>query len=256
MTTELMEISEQMNQNFTVQLKNTHGYITSPPVHTCGGTGGWRRAVYLDMTDPNTGCPYGWNMTDCSKRTCGRASDGQFTCDSVTYPVYGGEYSQVCGRIKAYQWGWAGGFGGYSAYNYGQHTLDSAYFNGVAAIHGSPRQHIWTFSAGAAENYPGGNWFLCPCDVNAVSPVPPFINDNYFCESGYIHPTTGYRYTLHSDDPLWDGSGCHSSSTCCSLHDPPYFTKTLNTTTTDDIELRLCVLQDSSTMDIAVEFIC
>ena len=31
-------------------------YDSSVHVHTCGGTGGWRRAVYLDMTDPNTDC--------------------------------------------------------------------------------------------------------------------------------------------------------------------------------------------------------
>ena len=42
-----------------------------PPVHTCGGTGGWRRAVYLDMTDLNTDCPSGWRETGYSKRTCG-----------------------------------------------------------------------------------------------------------------------------------------------------------------------------------------
>ena len=73
--------------------------------YTCGGTGGWRRAVYFDMTDPNTNCPSGWNMTEYSKRTCGRATDDWSTCDSVFFPVTGGPYSQVCGRIRAYQWG-------------------------------------------------------------------------------------------------------------------------------------------------------
>ena len=51
--------------------------------YTCGGTGGWRRVVYLDMTDPNTDCPSGWNMTNYNIRTCGRSSDGYDTCDSV-----------------------------------------------------------------------------------------------------------------------------------------------------------------------------
>ena len=45
-------------------------------VDCCGGTGGWRRVVYLDMTDSNTNCPSGWNMTKSNIRTCGRASDG------------------------------------------------------------------------------------------------------------------------------------------------------------------------------------
>ena len=32
-------------------------------------------------------------------------------------------------------------------------TLDDAYFSGVVVTHGSPRQHIWTFAAGAVENF-------------------------------------------------------------------------------------------------------
>ena len=34
--------------------------LPSSPVFTCGGTGGWRRVVYLTFTDPNTPCPSGW----------------------------------------------------------------------------------------------------------------------------------------------------------------------------------------------------
>ena len=52
-TTELMKI----NESLTEQIINNSGGLK------CGGTWGWRRAVYLDMTDPNTNCPSGWNMT-------------------------------------------------------------------------------------------------------------------------------------------------------------------------------------------------
>ena len=34
-------------------------HINSLHIYTCGGTGGWRRVVYLDMTEPNTNCPAG-----------------------------------------------------------------------------------------------------------------------------------------------------------------------------------------------------
>ena len=234
------------------EIKNT---IISPPVHTCGGTGGWRRAVYLDMTDNNTDCPSGWRETGYSKRTCGRAIDGRFTCDSVTFPVSGGEYSQVCGRIKAYQWGLTRGFDGYSQ---GQNTIDDAYFSGVAVMHGSPRQHIWTFAAGVVENYTVGVSTLCPCDTMFNISIPPFVGENYLCESGYIYP--GYHdreswYTFHSNDTLWDGRDCHSSSTCCSLHNPPYFTKSLNRPTTADLDLRICTYRPMNREDIAVELI-
>ena len=219
----------------------------------CGGTG-WRHVVNLNMTDPNTDCPSGWRETGYSKRTCGRASDGVFTCDSVTFPVSGGEYSQVCGRIKAYQWGLTFGLDGYRQ---GQTTIDDAYFSGVAVMHGSPRQHIWTFAAGATENYTYSQ-YNCPCDTTYNIRIPPFVAEDYFCESGYVHP--GYnaprvRYSLHSNDPLWDGRDCHSSSTCCSFHNPPYFTKTLSTPTTDDIELRLCSINDLIYENVAVELI-
>ena len=64
-------------------------------LYKCGGTGGWRRAVYLDMKNPYTNCPSGWSLTDYSKRTCGRSGTGGHTCDSVFFPVGGGPYSQV-----------------------------------------------------------------------------------------------------------------------------------------------------------------
>ena len=77
-----------------------------------------------------------------SKRTCGRASTGSMTCDSVFFPVSGRPYSQVCGRIRAYQYGLPDAFYGYN--HDGQTTIDSAYVSGVAVMYGSPQQHIWT----------------------------------------------------------------------------------------------------------------
>ena len=44
---------------------------TALPTH-CGGPG-WRRVVFLNMTDPSHVCPAGLNLTTYSKRTCGRA---------------------------------------------------------------------------------------------------------------------------------------------------------------------------------------
>ena len=227
--------------------------------YTCGGTGGWRRAVYLDMTDLNTNCPPGWSETNYSKRTCGRATDGENTCDSAYFPVCGREYSQVCGKIRAYQWGWTPGFFG----NYiGLSSINEAYFSGVAVMHDSPREHIWTFAAGGVENGNGDSnvnqYTLCPCDTSVNIPIPPFVGNDYFCESGYVWPGSyipSLALLFHSDDPLWDGDGCTSNSTCCSLNNPPTFTKTLATLTTDDLELRLCFHHHSEYMDIAVELI-
>ena len=230
---------------------------TTPTItpHTCGGTGGWRRVVYLDMTDPSTTCPSGWQLTGYSKRTCGRASTTAYTCDSVTFPVSGGEYSRVCGRIKAYQWGVTQVF--YS-YHYGYVTsIDEQYVSGISLTHSTPRQHIWTFAAGLSEGNPTSS-SACPCDTSITIRVPPFVGNDYFCESGVNEPLGGggSRYLrLFPNDALWDGENCLSSSTCCSLHNPPYFVKQLPTSTTDDIEARICVFYNSNSENIAVELV-
>ena len=251
---EISQKIEEHDNHITTELMRMNQTLTDYIGDKCGGTWGWRRAVYLDMTNPNTNCPSGWQLTGYSKRTCGRVGTGSFSCDSVFFPVSGGPYSQVCGRIRAYQYGVPEAFSAYV--NAGQTTIDSAYVSGVAVLYGSPRQHIWTFANGAWENDTRHQAYNCPCDTNGVISVPPFVGEDYFCESGYLWPgytnTTDW-YRLHSNDTLWDGRGCHSTSTCCSLHNPPYFTKPLSQTTTDDFELRMCFYESASYDNIAVE---
>ena len=138
-------------------------YLEQLAVHLYGGTGGWRRVVYLNMTDPNSTCPSGWQLTGYSKRTCGRATSGRRTCDSAIFPVSGGEYTKLCGKIKAYQWG---GPDAFEAYHLGHvTTIDDAYVAGVSLTHGSPRKHIWTFANGAEDSNPTEPW-VCPCDAS------------------------------------------------------------------------------------------
>ena len=251
-------ILNEMSQRFGNRIKdglihNLTEKITNAR-YTCGGTGSWRRAVYLDMTDPNTNCPSAWQLTGYSKRTCGRVSTSTRTCDSVFFPVSGGPYSQVCGRIRAYQYGLLAGFWGYDCLQ--QTTIDSVYVIGVVVMYGSPRQHIWTFATGAWENKSSS--VNCPCDLSGSVSIPPFVGEDYFCEAGYVYP--GYRncsaeYTFHPNDILWDGRDCHSTSTCCSLHNPLYFTKTLNQTTTDNLELKMCIHDLPRFENIAVELV-
>ena len=136
--TSFIQLHQHQANNITLKLETIKGYVEQLPVYTCGGTGGWRRVVYLDMTDPSTTCPSGWQLTGYSKRTCGRASHGTFVCDSVSFPVSGGEYNKVCGRIKAYQWGSPDGF--YLPQQ--APTMNSGYVDGISVTYGNPRQHI------------------------------------------------------------------------------------------------------------------
>ena len=249
------EKSLELYQNLTHQLESIQsGVNTLHGPYTCGGTIGWRRVVYLDMTDSHTTCPSGWQLTGYSKRTCGRVSTGLWTCDSATFPVSGGEYTRVCGRIKAYQWGATLAF---SSYHDGYRTtIDGAYVAGVSVTHGSPQQHIWTFAAGMQEGNPPWT-YSCPCDTSRDIRVPPFVGEDYFCESGVNEVWNNNRHwhTFHSTDTLWDGEDCLPSSMCCSQHNPPYFIKQLPTPTTDDIEARVCLYYTSSSANIAVELV-
>ena len=93
------------------QLVNETVYdIAASNSHTCNGTRGWKRIAFINMTDTSYSCPAGLNLTSYSKRTCGRSHLGEHGCSSTTFDVGGLPYSQVCGRIKGYQFGEADAF--------------------------------------------------------------------------------------------------------------------------------------------------
>ena len=230
--------------------------ILSGAVSSCNGSPGWRRVGFVNMTDPSQDCPPGLNLTSHSIRSCGSSHHTQRDCSSTTFSVSGQVYGQVCGRIKAYQYGATLSFYQHLRFRRGN---EQSYVDGVSLTHGTAgdRKHIWTFTAGHAEedilNLPS---VLCPCDsTNSTFPhSPPFVGDDYFCETGNNNNIDPYR-TFFGSDPLWDGEGCGSTSTCCQFNNPPWFTKTLPTPTTDDIELRLCHFLDQTFADVPIELI-
>jgi hypothetical protein len=102
------------------------------------------------------------------------------------------------------------------------------------------------------EDIFGTTDILCTCDTSDPTVTsPPFVGDDYFCETGNTNSSP--FQTFFGNDPLWDGGGCGSNSTCCQFNNPPWFTKTLPTPTTDDIELRLC--HYDTLTDIPIELI-
>ena len=157
------------------------------------------------------------------------------TCDSAIFPVRGGEYIKVCGKIKAYQ---------FAYHRKKVTTINDSYVCGLSITHGAPRSHIWTFACGET------------CDTSVDISTPLFIGKDYFCESGINKQWDNSRhYIFHPNDPLWDGGGCLLSSKCCSQHNPPYFVKQLPTSTTDDIEARICWYYGFEHDNIAVELV-
>ena len=225
--------------------------ILSGAIHTCDGSPGWRRVGFVNMTDPSQDCPPGLSITSHPIRTCGSSHAARVSCSSTSFSVGGMEYGQVCGRIKAYQYGRTLAFYNYLTFG---HTIEESYVDGVSLTHGvtGERHHIWTFAAGFNEvDIPV---YLCPCDTDSPQSIsPPYVGGDYFCETGSIDADP--FNTFLASNPLWDGEGCGPDSTCCQFNDPPWFTRTLPTTTIDDIELRLCHYYSTTVADVPIELI-
>ena len=211
--------------------------------YSCGGTSGWDRIAYLNMSDSSHQCPGDFReATFDGMRLCARDSTADTSiryCTSTTFSSNGIPYSAVCGRVVGYQYGVTAAFS-YNT-NSGPQTIDEHYVDGATLTHGpvGAREHIWTFASARLEDGNTNPTAACPCalDTSSTVVVPPFIGDDYFCESGTLsNGASGIFY----DDPLWDGDGCPEGNSCCTFNNPPYFTRQLPASTSDDIELRDC----------------
>ena len=226
-------------------LRESISDLLTPGNYSCGGTSGWARVAYLDMTDPAQSCPSGWNLvTPTSLRLCARTFS---TCDSTFYNTSGLQYNRVCGRIRAYQLGPTAAFiGGPTA------SIDGHYLDGVSLTHGyaGSRTHIWSFASGITELLiQSHSSQLCPCLTPDANQPPPFVGEDYFCESAIHSTISGSINDLYFlDDPLFDGRACTLS--CCQNE---YFTKSLPTRTTDEIEIRICSLDSPGRRGVVIE---
>ena len=114
-------------------------------------------------------------------------------------------------------------------------TIDY-YVAGLSITYSSnPHQHIWTFANGATERY--RNFGNCPCASHAGDSPPPFVANNYYCETAALNNINYSSFFF--DDALWDGAGC-TGGTCCNNNTQPWFYHQLNQITQDDIEARVC----------------
>jgi hypothetical protein len=228
---------------------------------TCKGVGGgWMQVAKLNMTNSSHQCPPGTrlrtDLLEYNKTLCGNNFVGP-GCSSTTFDIYGIEYTRVCGKIIAYQDSSPDVFGARNIITRSNH-IDSNYVDGISLTHGrNPREHIWTF-AGALDEVGTYNLWkgYCSC-INTMYPAsssqtPTFIGNDYFCDTG---STNRWDRILYPDDPLWDGAGCGPANTCCSLNNPPWFLKQLPSTTTDDIEMRICSDQGYRDEDTPIEFV-
>lgn len=223
----------------------------SNPCGCSGNSGGWRRIAFVNMTDPFQPCPGGTRLFRESNpiRTCARLTHG---CISLMYDTDFMSYQHVCGRVIGYQHRSPDAFSPYNSDT--AKTIDENYIDGVSITYGhSPRKHIWSFAVGLDETTTDNN--RCPCanrNFPYNSKVPPFIGNDYFCETGSrMAVGTGF----YAEDPVWDGEGCGAISTCCSFNNAPWFCKALPQTTRENIELRMCGDEDNENENIPVQLI-
>ena len=194
-----------------------------------GVVGGWRQIADLSA---DTGCPEGFreisSLGICNSLLVNNlfhSNVGPGCQLSLTFPVNGIEYSQVCGRISGRLGNSKVGFGVTGASD----TLDGFYVEGISLTYGTaPRTHIWTFAF--SEGFPAE----CPCAASGLPTQPPsFVGRNYFCE---VFDQT--------NEFLWDGEDCVGVDACSCTADegngPPFFLRTFDSPFTDDIEARFC----------------
>ena len=220
----------------------------------CGGhKGGWTRIVKFD-TSKGDPCPSGWtNITtpgdsysdDSPKVVCQSGASGG--CHSTIFTTYNFTFNKVCGQVKGYQKGYAHGF------NAADKSINNNYVDGVSITLGYPRKHVWTYATGLSDDtpYTDNN---CPCAVTPGPDPPPFVGNNYYCESG----NWGWHYPLelyYTTDPLWDGHGCRDDIpvNCCTNPNLPWFFQQFVIPMHDYIEARICHLD--TTTDTLVESI-
>ena len=222
----------------------------------CGGEKGWLRLAKVDMTNVCHDCPGELvEIKDGGKRLCTRPDrTADHGCSHARYNVSNILYSKVCGRVKGYQREAPDAFKHYWEMNRTNGTIleidndSESYVDGVS-ITTTSKKHIWTFAAAQDEIHnTSDNETLrlkhrerqCSCSISK-SPtdkpdpaefgdlLPPFVDeDHYFCDSGTRDKAMKKNYF---DDPLWDGKGCGSNSSCCTFNNPPYFYRALDPTT-------------------------
>ena len=138
-------------------------------------------------------------------------------------------------------------------------SIDQSYVDGISITHGSPRTHIWTFASGQISGIAGADpsnppESHCPCDPGNTLGTPPFVGNDYFCETvATVDNWNVDPHRLYSDNALWDGQDLLNP--CYGLNNPPWFNKTLPAPTTDDIEFRLCTLNIISQSNFAIQLV-
>ena len=243
------QLPNSTNGFYTINGQSVYCYMDG---QLCGSGGGWTRLAYLDMSDSTQNCPSGLRLYQSGGvRACGRPISFSAGCASIQFPSNGISYTQICGQVIGYQYGGPdavhptdGPFGH-------QNNINSFYADGVLITRGSPRQHVWTLINGYTETSAINSDSNCPCATGVTTNTPSFVGNDFYCESG--NNGTYTNSVLYAYDKLWDGQSCgYFERDCCSSNQPWFSRNYGATSTTDNIELRVCGDEGTSNEDTPV----
>ena len=211
----------------------------------CRGQGSWMRVAHVNMSQDGATCPRGLTQKNMSGLTQNAAG-----CEGTLFSALGLSYSRVCGQLRGYQFATPDGFLSYINNNNLQ--LNQGYVDGVSITYdtASPK-HIWTYAVGYGLTQEINT---CPCNTGGIAVVPPYVGNDYYCETGNNAASSILEFL--PGDPLWDGQQCVGvEAPCCTHPNMPWFIKTLGETTTEDIQLRLCISEAPTNEETLLQLI-
>ena len=238
--------SEERNNALTKVTNNVFSYLFNGSLVTVPdcGDGLWYRVAYLNMADSTQQCPSAWREYNTQFRACGRPVTTVASRPASFYST-NRQYSKVCGKVIGIQVASPDAF----LRNQG---INDGYIDGVSITYGSPRNHVWSYVGAYSEIVRAHD--TCPCDNSGGTPPPSFVGTNYYCESG--NPNQNWRGQVFPNDKLWDGEQCSHEGTCCTgTSTPPWFSVDLNSSTSDDIEVRIIGTESTENEDTPIELL-
>ena len=170
-------------------------------------------------------------------------------CQGTLFSALGLSYSRACGQLRGYQFASTDAFEPYNRNS--SLGLSDPYVDGASITYDTAvPKHIWTYATGITTVTVHTN-ASCPCNSGSTAQVPPYIGNDYYCETG----NNGVG-DFFPNDPLWDGQQCDGADAPCCTHPyMPWFNKTLGEATTEDIQLRLCVDEPLSNEETLLQLI-
>ena len=170
-----------------------------------------------------------------SNRLCEKNSGN--SCASVTISVDGQSYTQVRGKVAAYAYNTPDAFRRLHGAGSG---INDPYVDGISITYGSPRNHVWTYAAS------GGTLsaYTCPEIGDAITKQPAFVGLDYIC-------VVASKLVAKGGDNLFDVPIFTTLGNCVGdCPDDLAFCVTLDESTSDDLELRICTDQSKTDEDI------